>query len=82
MSQQQLVRVRVGDREFNVGATYAESNELEVLEDEATHLDDGTPRPETARGGRQLKPKTSVTEAAEQKKAAVIDSESAPTKKG
>lgn len=81
MSQQELVRVRVGDREFNVGRTYAESNELEVLKDEPTHLDDGTPRPETARGGRPVKPTVSVAEAAASK-AAVIDSESAPTKKG
>lgn len=82
MSQQEMVRVRVGDREFNVGRTYAESNELEVLKDEPTHLDDGTPRPETARGGRPVKPTVSVAEAAASKKAAVIDSESAPTKKG
>lgn len=80
MSQQELVRVRVGDREFNVGRTYAESNDFEVLDDEPTHLDDGSLRPETARDGRPLKPKTSVAEAAEQKKAAAT--ESAPTKKG
>lgn len=81
MTRQELVRVRVGDREFNVGATYAASNDLMVLKDEPTHLDDGTPRPETARGGRPVKPTVSVAEAAASK-AAVIDSESAPTKKG
>lgn len=78
MSQQELVRVRVGDREFNVGRTYAESNKLEVLKDEPTHLGDGTPRPETAREGRPLKPKTTVANASG-KKAAVI--ESAPSNK-
>lgn len=79
MTQQELVRVRVGDREFNVGATYAESNDLTVL-DEPTHLDDGTPRPETARGGRPVKQKTTVAEAAGKKPAAVI--EPAPNEKG
>lgn len=82
MSQQELVRVRVGDREFNVGRTFAESNKLDVLKDEPTHLDDGSLRPETARDGRPLKPKTSVADAAEKKTAAAIDSEPAPTKKG
>ncbi|MGH3349308.1 MAG: hypothetical protein ACRDPS_01485 [Nocardioides sp.] len=81
MSQQELVRVRVGDREFNVGAAYAKAKKLEVLKDEATHLADGSPRPETARGGRPVKPTVSVAEAAASK-AAVIDSESAPNKKG
>lgn len=80
MTQQELVRVRVGDREFNVGAAYAVAKKLEVLADEPTHLDDGTPRSETRAGGRPVKPKTSVAEAAEQKTAAVI--EPAPTKKG
>jgi len=80
MSQQELVRARIGDREVNVGRTYAESNHLEIL-NEPTHLDDGTPRPETRAGGRPVKPQTTVALATGSKKAAaVIDS--APIEKG
>lgn len=81
MPKQELVRVRVGDREFNVGAAYASAKKLEVLKDEATHLDDGTPRPETARGGRPVKPKTSVSAEAAKKKSPAAG-ESAPNEKG
>lgn len=62
-----LVRVRIGKVEKNVGADYAEIHELEVL-DEPTHNDDGTLRVETREGGRQAKPKTTVAAAAAQKK--------------
>lgn len=65
-----LVRVRVGDREFNVGAAYAESHKLTVLDDEPTHTPTGEARPVTRAGGRKVKPKTSVAESAAKKKAA------------
>lgn len=64
-----LVRVRVGDREFNVGRTDAERRNLEVL-DEPTHTRAGNPRPETRVGGRADKPKTTVAEQASAKKTA------------
>jgi hypothetical protein len=72
-----LVRVRLDGFEKNVGASFAESHKLEVL-DEPTHRDDGTARPTLRAGGRRVKPKTTVAkQAAAKKKAAVI--ESAPT---
>lgn len=64
-----LVRVRKGDVEFNVGASLAEAQGLNVL-DEPTHGADGRPRAATRKNGRPRKPQTSVAEAAEKKKAA------------
>ncbi|WP_418063159.1 hypothetical protein [Pimelobacter simplex] len=64
-----LVRVRVGDTEFNVGRADAERRGLTVL-DEPTHTRSGNPRPETRSGGRPVKPKTSVADKAAAKKAA------------
>lgn len=61
-----LVRVRVGDREFNVGRAHAEANDLKVL-DEPTHLRDGSLRPTTRAGGRQIKPRTTVETEAKKK---------------
>ncbi len=63
-----LVRVRVGDREFNVGRTDAERRGLNVL-DEPTHTKSGNPRPETRAGGRPDKPKTTVAKQAAGKQA-------------
>lgn len=81
----ELVRVRANGREFNAGRALATRRGWEVL-DEPTHQRDGRVRPETHANGRRLKPKTTVAQAAEEKKkdtkAAVIDSESAPTSEG
>lgn len=75
-----LVRVLVDDQEVNVSADWAKARGLKVLKDEATHNPDGTVRRPTRKGGRPLKPKTTVAEQAAAKKAAVT--ESAPEKKG
>lgn len=65
-----LVRVRIGDVEKNVGASFAELFGLEVL-DEPTRRPDGSLRPPSRANGRPMKPKTSVADAAaaKQKKA-------------
>jgi len=63
-----LVRVRADGLEFNVGAAHAEAHGLEVL-DESPHFRDGTPKPVTRLEGRKRKPRVSVAEAAEKKKA-------------
>lgn len=76
----ELVRVLVNDQETNVSAAWAEARGLKVLADEATHNGDGTVRRPTRKGGRAMKPKTTVTESATAKKAAVT--ESAPDTKG
>jgi len=74
---QKLVRVRIGDTETNVGAAYAKTHDLDVL-DEPTVNDDGSRREPTRKGGRRAKPKTTVAQAAAKKKAAV---DSAPNDK-
>lgn len=61
-----LVRVRIGDVEKNVGRAFAEVHDLKVL-DEPTHSPDGRPREETRAGGRPRKPKTTVATAAAKK---------------
>jgi hypothetical protein len=78
-----LVRVRANGVEFNAGRALAERKNWQVLDGEPTHRPDGRPRPTTRANGRPVKPKTSVAEAAAEKKskAAVIGSESAPTEK-
>lgn len=58
-----LVRVRIGGIEKNVGAGFAERLGLEVL-DEPTRRPDGTFRPPSRAHGRPVKPKTSVADAA------------------
>ena len=63
----ELVRVRLGDVEKSVGAEFAESNGLRVL-DEPARFSDGRVRPTTRVNGRPKKPKTSVVEAAAAKK--------------
>lgn len=75
-----LVRVLVEDQEVNVSAAWAEARGLKVLKDEPTHNPDGSVRRPTRRGGRPMKPKTTVAEQAAANKAAVT--ESAPDKKG
>lgn len=67
----ELVRVRINGVEKNVGASFAESHGLNVL-DEPTVRGDGTPRPMTREGGRPRKPKTTVAEKATAKKAAAV----------
>lgn len=71
-----LVRVRVGDVEKNVGRAFAESVGLEVL-DEPTHRPDGRPRQTTRVGGRRIKKRTSVAKSAAEKKAAARPAETA-----
>ena len=61
-----LVRARVGDREFNVGAAWAETHDLEVI-DSPTHDDSGRPRGVTRTNGRPIKPRKSVDQAAAEK---------------
>lgn len=63
-----LVRVRVDGREFNVGRAYATAHQLTVL-DEPAYTRDGQTRPASRAGGRPVKPKTSVAEAAAKKAA-------------
>lgn len=62
-----LVRVRIDGFEKNVGRAFAESHDLEVL-DEDTTTSDGQLRPTTRVGGRAVKPKTSVAKKAAEKK--------------
>lgn len=64
----ELVRVRINEFEKNVGRSFAEAHDLDVL-DEPTHKGDGTPRGITRKGGRRPKKKTSVAQAAAEKKA-------------
>lgn len=75
-----LVRVRVGNREFNVGAAYATAHGLTVL-DEPTHAH-GRPRRASRAQGRPVKPKVSVADAIEKKAAQSADqSDTAPSSK-
>ena len=63
-----LVRVRKDGFEFNVGAGYAASKGLEVI-DSPTHTQDGRPRRATRLNDRPVKPKKSVAEKAAEKAA-------------
>lgn len=63
------VRARLNGRETNMSPFFAELYGAEVL-DEPTTNPDGSPRGDTAEGGRPLKPKTTVDEASTAKKAA------------
>lgn len=65
-----LVRVRINDFEKNVGRSFAESLDLEVL-DEPTTNGDGSLRATTRKDGRPVKEKTTVAKKAADKKAAV-----------
>lgn len=67
MSDLSRVRLENG-AEKNVGAEFARTRELTVLE-EPTHFGDGTPRATTRNGGRRKKQKTSVAKSAAAKKA-------------
>ena len=75
-----LVRVRKGNREFNVGAALAESQELEVL-DESAYDHNGAPRPITAKNARPIKEKTSVAEKASEKAAGSASADRSTTTK-
>lgn len=72
-----LVRVRVGDREFNVGRAHAVANKFNVL-DESPHFRDGSLRPATRSGGRPIKPKVSIAPAVEKKAATPAESATNP----
>jgi hypothetical protein len=72
----ELVRVRIGNIETNVGRVRAEKADLTIL-DESPYRGDGRPRRSTRKGGRPRKPKTSVAEKAAEKKAATAASEKA-----
>lgn len=73
-----LVRVRFENGlEGNVSESLAKRAGLTVL-DEPTHRGDGTPLPQTRRGGRRRKPKTSVSKEAAKKKTDDGGDESAP----
>lgn len=62
-----LVRARLENgNEKSVGREFAALVELEVL-DESPYNGDGTVRPETRKGGRQVKPKTTVAKKASAK---------------
>lgn len=67
-----LVRAVIGDSEVNVSPEYAEAHGLEVL-DESIYTDDGRLRPTTRRGGRPVKPRTSVADATKEKAAKSAD---------
>lgn len=69
-----LVRVRLGDFEKNVSRSFAEANDLTVL-DEPTTNRDGSLRGTTRKAGRPVKPKTSVAKKVAEKAAVT----SAPT---
>lgn len=58
-----LVRVRINGVEKNVGRGFAAKHDLEVIE-EPTHANGGQARKTTRKGGRPLKPKTTVAAAA------------------
>lgn len=69
---EELVRVRVGGIEKNMGRSLAEASEgVEVL-DEPVRNGDGSLRGETRVGGRRAKPKTTVAKKAAEKKAAAV----------
>ena len=68
----ELVRVRFGGVEKNMGRTLAESSDDVTILDEPTHYGDGRLRPATREGGRRRKPKTTVAEKATAKKAAAV----------
>lgn len=73
---QKLVRAVIGDQEVTVSAAYAAAHDLEVV-DQPTHRADGRAVPATRRGGRPVKPKTSVAKQAAAKKAAAKSADSA-----
>lgn len=75
-----LVRAVIGDREVNVSPEYAEAHGLEVLADEPTHRPDGRTRPETRRGGRPLKPQTTVSTEAAKKAGQPLAADPTPSK--
>ena len=71
-----LVRVKINGFEKNVGATFAEIKDLEVL-DEPTHRPDGQPLRMTRTGGRRVKKRTTVAKKAAEKKATTTEAKTA-----
>lgn len=66
---EELVRVRVGDVEKNMGRSLAEaSSDVEILANESPRNPDGSLRRETRKNGRPPKKKTTVAEAAASRK--------------
>lgn len=65
----ELVRVRIGDIETNMGRVRAEKAGVEIL-DESARRPDGKLRRDTRKGGRPRKPKTSVAELVAEKRSA------------
>lgn len=66
---EELVRVRVGDIEKNMGRSLAEASSDVTVLDEPTKKPDGSLRGETRKDGRPVKPKTTVAKKAAAKKA-------------
>jgi len=66
----ELVRVRLGDIEKNMGRSLAERTEGVEILDESPRKGDGTLRGTTRKDGRRMKPKTTVAESATAKKKA------------
>lgn len=65
----ELVRVRIGDIEKNMGRSLAErSKGVEILDEPVTN-GDGTLRGTTRKDGRRMKPKVTVNEKAAKKTA-------------
>lgn len=69
---EELVRVRVGDVEKNMGRSLAEASSDVTVLDEPTRNPDGSLRRETRKNGRPPKKKTTVAESATAKKAAAV----------
>lgn len=65
----ELVRVRVGDIEKNMGRSLAEASSDVTVLDEPVRNPNGSLRRETRSGGRPVKPKTTVAKKAAAKKA-------------
>ena len=64
-----LVRVRIDNRELNLGRSFAEKHNLTVL-DEPVEEVHGRPKSPTRTGGRRVKPKTSAAKKAATKRTA------------
>lgn len=64
MAADELVRVRIGDIETNMGRVRAEKIGAEILDDESARRPDGRLRRDSRKGGRRLKPKVPIKKAA------------------
>jgi hypothetical protein len=66
---EELVRVRVGDIEKNMGRSLAEASADVTVLDEPVRNPSGSLRGETRKGGRPVKPKVTVKKAVAKKAA-------------